>query len=167
MLRRIVPVVGILAASLALESPALRAAQGTLPAAEEQKIRAVIDAYRRAWLANDAEAVLRLFTSDAVLLPHHGVEPVVGIEAARAFWFPKDSPPVKITELEMRVDQVGGACDVAFARGHSRVAWVTGTGADAKTSSNAGTNLTLLRRGADGAWRITHQMWDDPPPQPR
>jgi ketosteroid isomerase-like protein len=64
------------------------------------------------------------------------------------------------------VDQVGGSCDLAYARGHSRVAWTTGKGAEAKKSSNAGTNLTLLRRQADGTWRISHQMWDDPPPQP-
>jgi uncharacterized protein (TIGR02246 family) len=153
-------------AALAMGEAAARAAEGSLPADEERKIRAVLDEYRRAWLANDADRVLRLFTRDAVLLPHHGVEPVVGIDAARAFWFPKDSPPVTIDELTMTVDQVGGSCEVAYARGHSRVAWTAGKGAQATKSSNAGTNLTLLRRQSDGTWRISHQMWDDPPPQP-
>jgi uncharacterized protein (TIGR02246 family) len=156
----------VLIAMLAIGNAAARAAETLLPPGEEQKIRAVLDEYRRAWLANDADAVLRLFTRDAVLIPHHGVEPVVGIDAARAFWFPKDSPPVTITELAMTVDQVGGSCDIAFARGHSRVAWVTGQGPQATKSTNAGTNLTLFRKESDGTWRITHQMWDDPPPQP-
>jgi uncharacterized protein (TIGR02246 family) len=134
---------------------------------DSRTVRAVLEQYRKAWLANDENAVLRLFTADAVLMPHHGVEPVVGLEAARAFWFPKGGPPTTITEFAMTVDETGGSGDLAFARGHSRVAWVTGEGTAAKKSSNAGTWLTLLRRQPDNSWRISHQMWDDPPAQPR
>ena len=155
----------IAAVVLALGAAAAPAADAALSAADEKAVREVVAEYQRAWLANDADSVLRLFTSDAVLMPHHGVEPVVGLDAARAFWFPKDGPAVTITELVMTVDQVGGTCGMAFARGHSRVAWRTGQGADATSSSNAGTNLMLLRRQADGGWRITHQMWDDPVPR--
>jgi uncharacterized protein (TIGR02246 family) len=152
-------------ASVALAA-SLSAAEPGIPAADQAKIRAILESYRRAWLAGDAEGVLRLFAKDAVLLPHHGVDPVVGIEAARAFWFPP-GPPVTVTELTQSVDEIGGSCDIAYARGHSRVTWTTGTGAQAKTSSNAGTSLTLFRREPDGSWRITHQMWDDPPNQTR
>ena len=138
---------------------------GGVPSAEEAKVRAVLESYRKAWLANDADKVLGVFTEDAVLMPHHGVEPVVGKAAARAFWFPA-GPPTTITAFTLTVDQVGGTSDVAWARGHSRVEWVTGSGPGAKRSGNAGTNLTVLRREADGTWRIAVMMWDDPPPQP-
>jgi uncharacterized protein (TIGR02246 family) len=147
--------------------PTAAAQAGDLSAADEGKIRAVLESYRKAWLANDADGVLRLFTKEAVLLPHHGVEPVVGIEAARAFWFPSGGPATTITDFVLTVDQTGGSCDLAYARGHSRVSWVAGNGPDARKFSNAGTYLTLLRRQADGTWRMTHQMWDDPPPQTR
>jgi uncharacterized protein (TIGR02246 family) len=167
MTGRLLPRVLLLMAPLVLAGGSAAASEGGLSAEDEKRVRAVLLEYRRAWLANDAEAVLRLFSRDAVLLPHHGVEPVAGIEAARAFWFPRDTPPTTITELELTVDQVGGSCDMAFARGHSRVSWITGKAADARKSSNAGTNLTLLRRQADGSWRITHQMWDDPVPVAR
>jgi ketosteroid isomerase-like protein len=30
---------------------------------------------------------------------------------------------------------------------------------------NAGTYLMVLRRAPDGAWQITHRMWDDPVPR--
>lgn len=130
---------------------------------DEAKIRGVIRDYERAWLANDEEGVMRLFTDDAVLLPHHGVEPRVGKKAARAFWFPKGGPPTTVTELTHTIDEIGGSGDLAYLRGHSRVAWTTGTGADAKKSGNAGTLLVLLRRQPDGSWRISRQMWDDPP----
>jgi len=138
------------------------AAEG-LSAADEAKIRGVIRDYEKAWLAGDEEAVMRLFTDDAVLLPHHGVEPRVGKSAARAFWFPKGGPPTTVTELTHTIDEVGGSGDLAYLRGRSKVAWTTGAGADAKKSGNAGTVLVLLRRQTDGGWRISHQMWDDPP----
>ena len=50
-------------------------------------------------------------------------------------------------------------------RGRSRVDWTVAKDATLERWTNAGTFLTVLRRGADGAWRITHHMWDDPPNQ--
>ena len=141
-------------------------AAGLAPA-DDAKVRAVIRDYEKAWLANDEEGVLRLFTEDAVLLPHHGVEPRVGKSAARAFWFPRGGPPTTVTELTHTIDEIGGSGDIAYLRGHSRVAWTTGLNTEAKKDGNAGTLLILLRRHPDGTWRISHQMWDDPPNQAR
>ncbi len=166
-MKRLSLAIAVATAILGAAASALGTSAPRVSPTDEAKVRAVLEQYRSAWLANDAEAVLRLFTADAVLLPHHGVEPVVGIEAARAFWFPKGGPPTTITEFALTVDETGGSGDLAFARGHSRLAWVTGEGAAAKRSSNAGTWLTLLGRQPDGSWRITHQMWDDPPAQTR
>lgn len=153
---------------LSTSSP-LRVAGGSrgLTRADRAKIEAVLRDYRSAWLANDADAVLRLFSEDTVLMPHHGVEPVIGKRAARAFWFPSEGPPTTVTAFTQNVDEVNGAGDLAYARGHSKVEWTTGTGGEAKRSGNAGTNLTLLRRQADGTWLITVQMWDDPPNKTR
>src|SRR5262245_43507611 len=163
-LARTLPIAAIpLFVALATSAP-LRAADpgGGLAASEETKIRGVLEAYRKAWLANDADGVLRDFLDDAVLMPHHGVEPVVGKAAARAFWFPA-GPPTTITAFTLTVDQVSGVSDMAWARGRSRVEWVTGTGPEAKRSGNAGTNLVVLRRQKDGSWRVAVMMWDDPP----
>jgi len=154
--------IGLSAIAGALAMARLVAAEGLRPN-DEAKIRSVLHDYEKAWLAGDEEAVMKLFTEDAVLLPHHGVEPRVGKSAARAFWFPKGGPPTTVTELTHRIDEIGGSGDLAYLRGHSKVAWTTGTGADAKKSGNAGTVLVLLRRQPDGGWRISHQMWDDPP----
>lgn len=98
------------------------------------ELRAVNNAYRTAWLAGDSAAVLRLFAADAVLLPHHGDPPVVGLDAIRRFWWPAGSPPTTITALEISTE---GA------------------------SVNGGTYLMVLRRGSPGGWVITHRMWDD------
>jgi uncharacterized protein (TIGR02246 family) len=108
--------------------------------------------------------VMRLFTPDAVLLPHHGLQPVVGSEQIRAFWF-TPGPPTSITRLDLELDDIAVREDIAIVRGRSQVDWTVQKGETLERWTNAGTFLTVLRRGTDGAWRITHHMWDDPPNQ--
>ena len=141
------------------------AADDKLSPADEQAIRAVMDTYREAWLANDAEGVLGLFTKDAVIMPHHGDEPRAGIEALRKFWFPPDSPPTPLIYFRTQVDQLGGSGRMAFVRGRFQLSWTQKDDKVEKTYTNAGTSLTLLRKSSDGRWKITHQMWDDPAPR--
>jgi len=126
-----------------------------------ERARTVITAYRDAWLDADATAVLALFTRDAVLLPHHGDPPVVGEAAIRAFWWPPGSGPFKLLSMEVSVDEVGGSCGTAFARGTDQIAWASG----GKTYRQRGTYLNVLRKMPDGSWKISHHMWDDPAPQ--
>ena len=131
--------------------------------ADLRTLGAVNDAYRAAWLAGDSAAVLRLFAADAVLLPHHGDPPVVGLDAIRKFWWPPDAPAAAITTLDLTTE--GSRVD-----GHTGVLWGRFTLAfsyqsEGQTRSlrNAGTYLMVLRRpSAEGEWRITHRMWDDP-----
>jgi uncharacterized protein (TIGR02246 family) len=156
----------VLVLPFALALPVRAATPSRASEADRAKIEKVLSDYRAAWLANDSEGVLRLFTDDTVLMPHHGVAPVVGKAAARAFWFPT-GPPTVVTLLEQTVDGIGGTGELAYARGRSKVEWITGTGAGAKRFDNAGTFLTLFRRQPNGSWRICLQMWDDPPNQTR
>jgi uncharacterized protein (TIGR02246 family) len=134
------------------------------PAAELGHLRAVNDRYRNAWLAGDSAAVLRLFAPDAVLLLHHGDPPVVGIEAIRAFWWPPNAPPTTVTSLDLTTEgaEVEGPVGVLWGR----FALAFSFAAEGRRSSlqNSGTYLMVLRRKADGEWRITHRMWDDPVP---
>jgi len=82
--------------------------QHKLTATDESAIRAIIEAYRTAWLANDAKGVLNTFSDDAVLLPAHGAPAVVGIAAIEKYWFTPDGPPTTITELNITVDEASG-----------------------------------------------------------
>ncbi|HXE91851.1 MAG TPA: hypothetical protein VNK82_12915 [Terriglobales bacterium] len=43
-----------------------------LPAADMAAVRSANLAYPAAWEKNDGEAVMRVFSEDAVLMPHHG-----------------------------------------------------------------------------------------------
>src|SRR5262245_22443293 len=107
-------VVGALALGLACAHGGGRPAE-----ADVQALPAVHDAYRRAWLANDAEGVMRLFAPEAVLLPHHGLPAVTGSEAIRAFWF-APGPPTTITRLDLELDEVSVRDDTGLVRGRSQ-----------------------------------------------
>ena len=134
-----------------------------LTQADVAGIHETIEAYRRSWLAGDAEGVLRTFTDDAVLLPHHGDPPVVGIEAIRKYWFAPGGPPTTITELVLTIDQTSGNSGLAFVRGSDSVAWTVSDRGQVTRWSNAGTYLNVMKKMQDGSWRIQAHMWDDPP----
>ena len=150
------------AVSLATPSvPAAKACTEPLPEAELSAIRGVIGKYRQTWLAGDAEGVRSTFTSDAVLLPPHGADPVVGAARIREYWWPAGGPPTKIVRLDITTEQVGGNCGLAFARGHDEVEWTIEQAGTTQRRTNKGTYLNVFRREPDGVWRMTHHMWDD------
>jgi uncharacterized protein (TIGR02246 family) len=128
------------------------------------ELRAVNDAYRAAWLAGDSAGVLRLFAPDAVLLPHHGDPPVVGLDAIRRFWWAVGSPPATITELEITTEGADRDGDSGTLWGRFTLAFSYEDEGRTRSVRNAGTYLMVLRRSAAGGWRITHRMWDDPVP---
>jgi uncharacterized protein (TIGR02246 family) len=131
-------------------------------AGDVRSLRAVNEAYRAAWLAGDSAAVLRLFAPDAVLLPHHGDPPVVGLPAIRAFWWPPETPPTVVTSMEITTEGADVHGDRGVLWGRFALAFSFEIDGQQRSLRNAGTYLMVLRRQADGEWRITHRMWDDP-----
>jgi len=139
--------------------------ESSLSAEDKNAIRTTIERYRTAWLANDAVGVLKTFTEDAVLLPAHGSPAVVGKAAIEKFWFSVGGPPVTIAELSISVDEVGGAGDVAFARGRNSLTWTTTERGITHRHHHSGTYLDVLKRQPDGYWRLRAHMWDEGPEQ--
>jgi uncharacterized protein (TIGR02246 family) len=127
-----------------------------------QDLREVNEAYRTAWLAGDSAAIIRLLAPDAVLLPHHGDPPVVGLSAIRAFWWPPEAPPTTITSLDITTDGAEVHGDQGVLWGRFTLAFSFELDGRRRSMRNAGTYLMVLRRAQDGDWRITHRMWDDP-----
>jgi ketosteroid isomerase-like protein len=148
------------AAAIVIGACTSRAATLTEP--DRADIRHTIETYRMAWLRGSADDVLGTFTTDAVLLPHHGDAPVVGADAIRQYWFPP-GPPTVIDGLELTVDDIDGDGLVAFARGNDRVRWSTDARGTTTHQMSAGTYLNVMRKGPNGHWRIRVHMWDDPP----
>lgn len=137
----------------------------TLASADASAIRAVLDRYRLGWLANDADAVRSAFTKDAVLMPHHGVAPVTGMAAISEFWWPASTAKTTIVRFVQTIDEIGGDATLAYVRGRSEVAWSVKDQGKVQHWHNHGNFMTILRKQADGGWRMSHLIWDDPPNQ--
>jgi uncharacterized protein (TIGR02246 family) len=137
--------------------------QSELTPQDEKAIKATIEAYRVAWLANDAKGVLKTFTDEAVLLPAHGAPAVVGLASIQKYWFASSVPATIVTGLNITVDQVGGNGRLAFVRGSDDVAWTTTQDGETHRHFHPGTYLNVMRKLTDGAWRIQVHMWDDGP----
>jgi uncharacterized protein (TIGR02246 family) len=126
------------------------------------ELEALCFAYQNAWMSNDAEAVLALFSEDAVLLPHHGDPAVIGKAAVRDFWWPANSPMTTITDFGTTVAEACAHGDVGHAWGRFSLAFSYADADKTHQVSNAGSYLMLFRRQANGQWLISHRMWDDP-----
>ena len=136
-----------------------------LTAKDKSAILATLDHYRTAWLASNADGVRSVFTKDAVLMPHHGVAPVVGMEAINEFWWPKTTVKTTITKFTQTVDETGGGPELAYVRGRSEVAWTMEDHDKVEKWRNGSNFLALLVKQADGRWLISHLIWNDPPNQ--
>jgi len=137
--------------------------RASLSPADIECLHTLVQDYAAAWLDGNAEVVLRHFTEDAVLLPHHGVQPAVGEAAMRAFWWPPDAPTTSVTTFELTPRETGGSGDLGFVWGNFTLTFETELDGAPQTVANAGTFMILARRGDDAGWRISHHMWDDPP----
>jgi uncharacterized protein (TIGR02246 family) len=127
-------------------------------------VRRANAAYPAAWLANDSAAVMRLFSSDAVLIPHHGDPPVEGESAIRRHFWPPNSPYFRLDAFHMEPSEVVGCADLAFARGRFTIEYTAEADGVRKTYANAGNYLMVLRKRGN-LWLISRYIWDDPAPQ--
>lgn len=114
---------------------------------DERAIRAVVDTWLAASQAGDLPTVLSLMTDDCLFLTPG--QPPFGKEA-----FAKMSEGMKDVRFEGTSDiqevQVFG--DVAYLRNALRIVI---TMPDGKTVRRSGQTLTILRKGADGKWRLS------------
>lgn len=133
---------------------------GNLAAEELDEVRRASRAYMEAWLLNDAEAVMATFVSEPVLSPS-GLPFLEGQEAARAFWWPENSPPATVTRFEYEELEATGSGDLGFVRGTFTLEFQF----DGETYTNLGKYLHLVKRVPGEGWRISHHFWNDLPPQ--
>src|SRR5256885_5354580 len=145
-MRNELTVVFAILASCAASRPPATVGACSLTPADVAAVRGVVSTYRDAWMAADRAAVLALFTEDAVLLPHHGDDPVVGHAAMERFWWPPGSPPFTLTRMAVTVDEAGGDCAIAFQRGTRQIARTS----PGRTYQQRGTYLNVLRQLDDG-----------------
>ena len=124
--------------------------------ADLNAMRAAAESYADAWLTSDADTVMATFVDEPVLSPSQ-LPYLEGQDAARAFWFPADSPPTKVSEFTMTEIEISGSGNLGYVRGTFRLAFEY----DGSDYENHGKYVTILRKSQDGEWRITHHLWDD------
>lgn len=124
---------------------------------DEAMVRNLSQQYVAAWLAGDADAVLALYAPDAVLIPHHGDEPVVGLENIRLFWFNPAYPPTRVLKMENTAVEADGSGDMAFVRGTGYLEYEYQN----QRFSNQGNFIQIFKRGPNG-WKIYRHIWNDP-----
>lgn len=149
--------------ALLLVSTVVRAGgENNLSGEDIAKIKEVHRKYEETWIKGDANGVRALFTEDCVLLPPHGDTPRVGQEGLNEYWFPPNAPPTKITKLEVKPESIGGDGQIAYVWGTDEVAWTMEQNGKKTSAEHKGMFLNVLKKQANGEWKISHHMWDDP-----
>jgi uncharacterized protein (TIGR02246 family) len=140
----------------------LSASQATPPPVTPDRAaaEAATQAYREAWLSNDAQRIMNTLTLDAVLYPS-SLPPIVGSDAIRRFWFPRSSP-TRVVAMELSIDSVHVDGDTAVTSGMGSLTFiVTTNGVDAAPRTQRSWHVNVLRRQRDGSWLIWKRMWGD------
>lgn len=122
---------------------------------------ATLQAYEKALVSSDVDAVMQVYADDGVFLPQHS-QPAIGRTAIRAAYeavFRAIKLDIKFTIAE--VQEVGGGW--AFARTSS--AGTTTIQANGAKVKEANSELFLLRRQAGGNWLISRYIFTTTNPQ--
>ena len=130
---------------------------------EKTAIMSLLSSYEAALNASNAAAVMPLYADDAVFMPPNN-QPAVGAAAVRQAYdavFTAIKLNLKFTVAEV----VQVAPDWAFARTNS-AGTLTVNAAGAK-SAEANQELFILKKDADGAWKIARYSFSTTNPPPR
>jgi uncharacterized protein (TIGR02246 family) len=131
--------------------------------ADSVAISRVLAQWVEAYRGGDAEALVRLHTEDAVMLPDDA--PAFWGRDAILAWYEElfgsrprgeasEDPQVESSWADEEI-QVAG--DWGFYRGTYRFAWRTPQG---EAREVRGKDITIFQRQSDGAWKIAREMWN-------
>ena len=139
------------------QEPAVEEAASTK--ADVEAIREWVDAYDA--VAGDVDAWLALMADDVIWM-RPGASTLVGKEEI-GFWARHARENFELEYSSHSTDEMVASGDLAFVRGTRTVVMVPRAGGERRQV--AGKYIFILRRQADGAWKIARSIWNhDPPP---
>jgi len=133
------------------------------PPSEESVRQAISDVrtkYMEAYNRGDAASVVAFFTEDAKLLPPDTTM-VSGKQGIQAFYAPVGAGVSSGLTLESMELQHGG--DLAYDMGTYSVKIQPAGG---QLMEEKGKYVAILRRQADGSWKLTTSIWNHNMPMP-
>ncbi|MBT8477841.1 MAG: nuclear transport factor 2 family protein [Gemmatimonadetes bacterium] len=126
-------------------------------------VRALEEAYRTGWLANDSAAVMATLAPGVVLMPA-GVPPLIGDSAIRDYWWPSDGSQTTVHSYEITVEEVEGNGDLAYLRGRGSLFFTYRDAAGDETQlTSEAVHLSVAHRSEGGTWRIARRAWSRVP----
>lgn len=143
---------------------ALAANKTAMPAQDTVAITRHLERYEKALNTSDVDAVMRLYSDDAVLMPQHSL-PVAGANAIRSA-YQQIFKTIRLS-IDFTIDEIQPLSqDWAFARTRSN-GTVKTLASDAPAGPEANQELFLLHRGNDGQWRVARYIFTttNPPRQ--
>lgn len=129
-------------------------------AKDKAAIRGINQQYVQAWLAGDEEGVLSLFEPNARISANANTV-IEGIDALRAFWFPKDGSLTTIHQFESEVLSVDISGNTAASFQKTKLEWSYEKEAYQISKIQYGYAHGIYQRQVDGTWKMSSLNWTD------
>ena len=128
---------------------------------EHKNVLAVQKKYAAGWSNDDPELVMSVFAEEAVLIPHHGHSPLVGKNAIRDFFWPKQGPKTSTNSFEEEYDEVRIDGKLGYIRGRFKLSFTIqeSEGNQDQSRQNQGNFLVVLRK-IDNQWKVVQRIWN-------
>jgi uncharacterized protein (TIGR02246 family) len=122
--------------------------------------RSISPAFVRAMESKDSEALASFYAEEGTLMPP-GAPPIQGRAAIQAFWERMVHTAIKKVALNPQDLRMSGDLSYEVGTYDIDLALPDGTAA-----SEQGKYIVLMKKQADGSWKMTHDMWSSNTPAP-
>ena len=119
----------------------------------------MLKVYQDAWLKGDSSTILSLFDDSAVLMPN-GMEPVIGKKAMIGFWWPGDSSKTTIDNYNIKVKEVNGGGNWAYAMEEGILMWNYTKGYTMFSKKQRSFEISVFHKIIN-QWKIIRRIWTD------
>jgi uncharacterized protein (TIGR02246 family) len=133
------------------------AAQAPMPGKTDPALTKLAKAWEAAFNAKDIAKVASMYTDDAVVMPpnHEAVRGRANIEA---FFKEMDTAKLTLTPFESAISG-----STAYEAGTYQMSITPKTG---EPGTDKGKYVVILKRGSDGQWRLSHDIFNSDMPLP-
>ncbi len=133
------------------------AAQGQMPGKTDPALTKLAKAWEAAFNVQDVAKVASMYTDDAVVMPPNH-EPVRGRANIEAFFKEMEGAKLTLTPFESAMSG-----STAYEAGTYQMSISPKTG---PPSTDKGKYVVILKRGSDGQWRLSHDIFNSDVPLP-